>query len=96
MNEAWEKPASNCGAEMDRIGKCRYAVALFCWLCFLTACAADPHWYQQGKSDEEMRRDHADCRKVLTEKYGTDLESPHFTADLDQCMESRGYHKKES
>ena len=43
-----------------------------------------------------MRRDHAECRKLVTEKYGTDLESPHFTADLDQCMQSRGYHKKES
>ena len=81
---------------IDRAEKRRSALAIFCWLCFLPACAAAPHWYQQGKSDEEMRRDHTECRKVVTEKYGTDLESPHFTADLDQCMESRGYHKKES
>jgi hypothetical protein len=96
MNEAWENPANNCGTGMDRIGNCRYGITLFFWLCMLSACAADPHWSQQGKSDEEMRRDHAECRKLITEKYGTDLESPHFTADLDQCMQSRGYRKEDS
>jgi hypothetical protein len=71
----------------------RNAMIVLCGLCMLSACAADPHWSQQGKSDEEMRRDYAECRKQITEKYGANLESPHFNADLDQCMQMRGYHR---
>jgi hypothetical protein len=78
---------------MLRAPRRRHAMIVLCWLCMLSACAADPHWSQQGKSDEEMRRDHAECRKQVTEKYGTNLESPHFNADLDQCMQMRGYHR---
>ena len=78
---------------MDRVPRRRNAMIVLCWLCMLGACATDPHWSQPGKSEEEMRRDYAECRKQVTEKYGTNLESPHFKTDLDQCMQSRGYHK---
>jgi len=78
---------------MDHAPRRRNAMIVLCWLCMLWACAADPHYSQQGKSDEEMRRDYAECRKQVTEKYGTDLESPHFNTDLDQCMQMRGYHR---
>jgi hypothetical protein len=72
----------------------RSCVLIFCTFCLITACATVPQWYQEGKSEEETSRDYAQCRKQVTEKHGTDLESPHFKADLDQCMEIRGYHKK--
>ena len=78
---------------MDHVSRRRRAIIVFSYLCMLSACATDPHWSQQGKSEEEMRRDYAECRKQVTEKYGTDLESPHFNTDLDQCMKMRGYHR---
>ena len=78
---------------MDRAPRRRNAMIALCWLCMLSACAADPHWSQQGKSDAEMRQDYAECRKQVTEKYGTNLESPHFNTDLDQCMKMRGYRR---
>ena len=78
---------------MDRPPRHRNGMIVLCSLCVLAACATDPHYSQPGKSDEEMRRDYTECRKQVTEKYGTNLESPHATADLDQCMQTRGYHK---
>jgi hypothetical protein len=78
---------------MDHTARSRNAMIVLCLLGMLSACASDPHWSQQGKSEEEMRRDYAECRKQVTEKYGTNLESPHFKTDLDQCMQMRGYHR---
>ncbi len=78
---------------MDRPPRHRNTIIALCLLWMLSACATAPHWSQQGKSDEEMRRDYAECRKQVTEKYGTNIESPHFNTDLDQCMQTRGYHK---
>ena len=78
---------------MVRVPRRRNAALVLCWLCLLSGCATDPHYSQQGKSDEEMRRDYAECRKQVTEKYGTNLESPHSKADLDQCMQTRGYRR---
>lgn len=63
-------------------------------LCLLAACATKPGWYQEGKSEEETKRDYAQCRAQVRDKYGSDLQSPHFIADLNTCMELRGYYMK--
>ena len=59
-----------------------------------TGCASHPQWVQEGKTEADTERDYNECYKQTKQRYGTDLESPHFTADLNQCMESRGYKRK--
>ena len=59
-----------------------------------TACATKVEWTQEGKTEADTERDYDACYTQTTQRYGTNLESPHFTADLHQCMESRGYRRK--
>jgi hypothetical protein len=59
-----------------------------------TGCAPNVQWVQEGKSEAETQRDYRDCYDQTQKRHGTNLESPHFTADLNQCMESKGYRKK--
>ncbi len=72
----------------------RTAAWLLLVLALLTGCATKVEWVQEGKSDAETQRDYKECYAQTKQRYGTDLESPHFTADLNQCMESRGYKRK--
>ena len=60
----------------------------------VTACATKVEWTQEGKTEADTERDYDECYAQTTQRYGTDLQSPHFTADLNQCMESRGYRRK--
>jgi len=60
----------------------------------LTACATKVEWAQPGKTEADTERDYDECYAQTKQRYGTDLQSPHFTADLNQCMESRGYKRK--
>jgi hypothetical protein len=60
----------------------------------LVACVATVEWVQEGKTEAETQRDYKECYAQTQQRYGTNLESPHFKADLDQCMESRGYRRK--
>ena len=63
-------------------------------LALVTACASRPDWVQEGKTEADTDRDYTQCYQQTQQRYGTNLESPHFKTDLDQCMESRGYKKK--
>ena len=58
------------------------------------ACATKVEWTQEGKKGTDTERDYNACYAQTSQRYGTDLESPHFTADLNQCMESQGYRRK--
>ena len=60
----------------------------------LAGCASHPQWVQEGKTEADTERDYDECYAQTKQRYGTDLESPHFTTDLNQCMESRGYKRK--
>ena len=60
----------------------------------LTACATKVEWTQAGKTEADTERDYDECHARTTQRYGTNLKSPHFTADLDQCMESKGYKRR--
>lgn len=60
----------------------------------VTACATKVEWTQEGKTEAETERDYKECYDQTQKRYGTNLESPHFTTDLNQCMESRGYRRK--
>lgn len=68
-------------------------VAYTVLLAAFAACAS-AEWVQEGKTDAETQRDYKECYAQTQQRYGTNLESPHFKADLDQCMESRGYRRK--
>ena len=57
----------------------------------LTSCASRPTWLQEGKTSTDTERDFNDCYAEAKRKFGTNLESPLFTIDVKQCMESRGY-----
>ena len=59
----------------------------------VTACATKVQWTQEGKTEADTERDYDECYAQTSQRYGTNLESPHFTADLHQCMESRGYKR---
>lgn len=66
-------------------------------LCVLVlGCASQVHWAQEGKTEAETERDYRDCVDQTQKRYGTIVESPHFTTDLNQCMESKGYKRKEN
>ena len=69
------------------------ALSLVLMVMILTGCATKVHWVQEGKTEAETERDYQECYAHTQQRYGTDLESPHFTADLHQCMESRGYQR---
>ena len=71
----------------------RTAIRCLLAVLLISGCASRPNWVQEGKSDAETDRDYRECYDQTQKKYGTNLESPHFRVDLDQCMESRGYHK---
>jgi len=60
----------------------------------VTACATKVQWTQEGKTEAHTERDYDECYAQTTQRYGTNLKSPHFTEDLNQCMESRGYKRK--
>jgi len=60
----------------------------------VAACATKVEWTQEGKTEADTERDYDACYAQTSQRYGSDLESPHFTADLNQCMESRGYRRK--
>ena len=60
----------------------------------VTACATKVEWTQEGKTEADTERDYDECYAQTTHRYGANLKSPHFTADLNQCMESRGYKRK--
>jgi hypothetical protein len=79
---------------LNRIAKrLTIAVGYTVLLAAFAACAS-AEWVQEGKTDAETQRDYKECYAQTQQRYGTNLESPHFKADLDQCMESRGYHRK--
>jgi hypothetical protein len=50
-------------------------------------------WKQEGKTQEETERDYKQCEKLTRDRYGPipNQDSPHFEADLNSCMESKGY-----
>ena len=60
----------------------------------VTACATKLEWTQEGKTEADTERDYDECYTQTSQRYGTNLKSPHFTVDLNQCMESRGYKRK--
>jgi hypothetical protein len=60
----------------------------------VTACATKVQWTQEGKTEADTERDYNECYAQTSQRYGTNLKSPHFTVDLNQCMESRGYKRK--
>jgi hypothetical protein len=70
----------------------------FCSLamaCLLAGCASSVHWVQEGKTQAETERDYTECREQTEQQHGPNVKSPHFTADLNQCMESKGYKRKD-
>jgi hypothetical protein len=73
----------------------RLTVTATCMV-LLAVCAtcASAEWVQEGKTEAETHRDYKQCYAQTQQRYGTDLESPHFKTDLAQCMESRGYRRK--
>jgi hypothetical protein len=62
-------------------------------LCFAAGCSTTPHWKQEGKTQAEMERDYKECYALTRDRYGSDLQSPPFTTDLNQCMEKKGYRR---
>jgi hypothetical protein len=60
-------------------------------LLLMTGCAARPVWVQEGKTEAETERDFNNCYAQAQQRFGTNVESPLFTTDVNQCMESRGY-----
>jgi hypothetical protein len=70
------------------------AVGVLLMVVLLAGCASHAQWVQEGKTQVDTERDYDECYAQTKQRYGTDLESPHFTADLNQCMESRGYRRK--
>ena len=60
-------------------------------LCFCAGCSSSPRWKQDGKTQAETERDYKACYTATRDRYGSDLQSPPFTTDLNQCMESKGY-----
>jgi len=63
-------------------------------ICSVAACSSTPRWKQEGKTQAETDHDYKLCYTQTRDKYGSDLQSPHFTADLNSCMESKGYNPK--
>jgi starvation-inducible outer membrane lipoprotein len=72
----------------------RKAICFLVMSLLLTGCASHPQWVQAGKTEAETERDYNECYAQTQQRYGTNLETPHFKADLNQCMESRGYTRK--
>ena len=70
------------------------AVGVLLMVMLLAGCVSHTQWVQEGKTQFDTERDYDECYAQTKQRYGTDLESPHFTADLNQCMESRGYRRK--
>lgn len=71
---------------------------LFCLalaLCLCATCSSAPRWKQEGKTQEQTERDYKECEKLTRDRYGSiaNQDSPHFQADLNSCMESRGYKR---
>lgn len=63
--------------------------------CVLVGCASSVQWVQAGKTEAETERDYKECRKQTEQQHGQNVASPHFTADLNQCMKSKGYQPKD-
>jgi len=64
-------------------------------LCLCAACSSAPRWKQEGKTQAETERDYNQCYSLTVDKYGSDsLNSPHFDADLNSCMEAKGYKQE--
>jgi hypothetical protein len=74
------------------IGKLTATTVCSLLIATLSACAS-VGWVQEGKTEAETQRDYKECYAQTQQRYGTNLESPHFKADLHQCMESRGYRR---
>jgi len=71
---------------------------LFCLalaLCLCAACSSAVRWKQEGKTQEETERDYKQCEQLTRDRYGPipNQDSPHFEADLNSCMESKGYKR---
>jgi hypothetical protein len=65
-------------------------------MCLCAACSSTPRYHQAGKTEAETERDYKDCEKLTRDRYGSrpNQDSPHFRADLDSCMESKGYQRE--
>ena len=78
---------------LNRLARPLTIIVTYTALVAFAACAS-AEWVQEGKTGAQTQGDYKECYAQTQQRYGTNLESPHFRADLDQCMESRGYRRK--
>ena len=59
-------------------------------LCLVAGCQPT-YWYQEGKTFEESKADHADCRAELLKRTDRHHMSDYERWFMEDCMRQRGY-----
>ena len=72
---------------MKRAGLCRTIVVGLC----LAAGCQSTYWYQEGRTFDECKADHADCWAELEERTDRHHLSDYERRFMEDCMQRRGY-----
>ena len=64
--------------------------AIIAGLCLAAGCQP-AYWYQEGRTFDETKADHADCRAELARRTDRHHMSDYERRFMEDCLQQRGY-----